>query len=546
MWTLCLFALLTVVASDTERSGCVYYERSSGSYSFKSGVDSAAVACATLVDEISTTGWSYLKVVTNENYDDYVQAFAAGYVESYLTFELIHNHWLNTQSQYCNKPSEYCSKLSDFLDKQEQYIQGELDRCEATDSYWHQIGLALTQLNGIIEGYGNATNGMDGYEISRRGFLLLNIGGDLEDLETALGAPSEESSRVVGGGSCSALIKFLPDMSDVFVGHDTWTDFTTMLRIYKLYNFSFHAFNGGTNDFIPGHQVSFSSYPATIYSGDDFYILSSHLVTIETTIGNSNDKLWHFVQPVGQVLEWLRNIVANRLANTGEEWCKLFARYNSGTYNNEWMIVDYKQFVPGHKVQSDTLWVLEQIPGYVEYHDMSHVLNEKGYWASYNAAAFPDVANMSGIPQLVAKYGDWFTHDKTPRALIFARNQTDITDMTSMYKLMRYNNFKDDPLSRCDCNPPYSSENAISARSDLNPKNGTYQFGALGLRNHGGTDSKITSFSMSKTLSCLAVSGPTHDQQPVFQWSTSPFSNVTHLGMPDRWDFDAVTIHWEG
>ena len=115
--------------------------------------------------------WSYLKVVTNENYDDYVQAFAAGYVESYLTFELIHNHWLNTQSQYCNKPSEYCSKLSDFLDKQEQYIQGELDRCEATDSYWHQIGLALTQLNGIIEGYGNATNGMDGYEISRRGFL---------------------------------------------------------------------------------------------------------------------------------------------------------------------------------------------------------------------------------------------------------------------------------------------------------------------------------------------------------------------------------------
>ena len=44
---------------------------------------------------------------------------------------------------------------------------------------------------------------------------------------------------------------------------------------------------------------------------------------------------------------------------------------------------------------------------------------------------------MSGIPQLVAKYGDWFTHDKTPRALIFARNQTEVTDMTSMYKLMR-------------------------------------------------------------------------------------------------------------
>lgn len=51
--------------------------------------------------------------------------------------------------------------------------------------------------------------------------------------------------------------------------------------------------------------------------------------------------------------------------------------------------------------------------------------------------AFPKVSNMSGIPQLVAKYGDWFTHDKTPRALIFARNQTAVTDLMSMYKLMR-------------------------------------------------------------------------------------------------------------
>ena len=55
----------------------------------------------------------------------------------------------------------------------------------------------------------------------------------------------------------------------------------------------------------------------------------------------------------------------------------------------------------------------------------------------------------------------------------------------------RYNDFQHDPLSRCNCTPPYSGENAISARSDLNPASGTYPFGALGHRSHGGTDMKV-------------------------------------------------------
>ena len=55
----------------------------------------------------------------------------------------------------------------------------------------------------------------------------------------------------------------------------------------------------------------------------------------------------------------------------------------------------------------------------------------------------------------------------------------------------RYNDFTHDPLSRCNCTPPYSGENAISARCDLNPAAGKYPFGALGHRNHGGIDMKV-------------------------------------------------------
>jgi hypothetical protein len=41
------------------------------------------------------------------------------------------------------------------------------------------------------------------------------------------------------------------------------------------------------------------------------------------------------------------------------------------------------------------------------------------------------------MQDLVAEYGDWFSYDKSPRALIFLRNQSLVRDMDSMVRLMR-------------------------------------------------------------------------------------------------------------
>ena len=51
----------------------------------------------------------------------------------------------------------------------------------------------------------------------------------------------------------------------------------------------------------------------------------------ETTFGNSNPELWKYVTPEC-VLEGIRNVVANRLATSGKDWCTYFSMYNSGTY----------------------------------------------------------------------------------------------------------------------------------------------------------------------------------------------------------------------
>jgi len=54
--------------------------------------------------------------------------------------------------------------------------------------------------------------------------------------------------------------------------------------------------------------------------------------------------------------------------------------------------------------------------------DMTGILRKETYWASYNVAAFPEIFNISGNLEMVKKYGNWFTYDKTPRALIFKRD----------------------------------------------------------------------------------------------------------------------------
>jgi len=69
--------------------------------------------------------------------------------------------------------------------------------------------------------------------------------------------------------------------------------------------------------------------------------------------------------------------------------------------------------------------------------------------------------------------------------------ETDRNEADDVINCCRYNDYTHDPLSACNCTPPYSAENAISARCDLNPANGTYPFDSLGHRSHGGTDAKV-------------------------------------------------------
>lgn len=48
----------------------------------------------------------------------------------------------------------------------------------------------------------------------------------------------------------------------------------------------------------------------------------------------------------------------------------------SGTYNNQYMVLDLKRVKPKHSLDTETLYVVEQIPSYVEFSDQTDVLRK--------------------------------------------------------------------------------------------------------------------------------------------------------------------------
>ena len=186
------------------------------------------------------------------------------------------------------------------------------------------------------------------------------------------------------------------------------------------------------------------------------------------------------------------------MTSSPKNWCDIYIQYNNGCYANEWMVLDYNYFVPGEGLKKDGFWMIEQLPGYYHMEDMTDVLNNKGFYPSFNVAYFPDIWELSGFRQKWEKWGDDYKYETSRRNLIFLRDAPKVQDLQGFREIMRSNDFRHDPLSKCEGYPGYCGSYAISARYDLNLKNGTYPRDNLGLKNHAGTDAKITSMKVSE------------------------------------------------
>jgi len=68
-----------------------------------------------------------------------VQAYAAGFLEGSLTWQLIHHHWHNTIHSICEKWPSECQQLMQFLRENNVIVRKNAELLAGTDPFWHMV-----------------------------------------------------------------------------------------------------------------------------------------------------------------------------------------------------------------------------------------------------------------------------------------------------------------------------------------------------------------------------------------------------------------------
>lgn len=517
-----------------ELNAATIYMTGNGAAKLVKGVidktSSNVAAYGTYDVELLNTGWNVLDIHAgygNETSNERLM-YAAGYLEGTLTAKDIHDHYLNMRPVFLGgRSEEVVKRVEEFLTKQLEWSRQKVKENDGKDAFWRHVGYVLAQLDGLHDGYKQAaeTEWQTDYFV----VLMLNAVGDLIDLMHKVDPenrphydemhPADLLQYVSLQGHCSALVKTTGAYEDLFLGHSSWFVYSATLRIYKHYDFNLK------DDTTAAKKMSFSSYPGFLESLDDFYLMDSQVALLQTTNNVFNMSLYELLTPES-LLAWQRVRIANHMAHSGEEWYQAFKKENSGTYNNQYMVIDLKKIHLGQNVEDNALWVVEQIPGLVEGADQSAILRA-GYWPSYNVPFYEEIYARSGYPEFVKKHGLDFSYQLAPRAKIFRRDQATVKDLKSFQHILRYNDYTHDSYS--EENPC----NTICCRGDLDSRSP---------KSSGCYDTKVADFKMALSLQSLAINGPTlGDNLTPFSWS-GPFANTSHIGLPDKYKFGWVPM----
>nr|XP_018907684.1 PREDICTED: uncharacterized protein LOC109037460 [Bemisia tabaci]XP_018907685.1 PREDICTED: uncharacterized protein LOC109037460 [Bemisia tabaci] len=420
---------------------CDYFGQNNAPDSIKKGV-----ARAYYQSKMAETGFAVLEIETQKEYPDFVQAYAAGYLEGSLTWQLIYWHWQNTVQKTCTDREDFCETIRTALAKNTDYIRQRATRHHKTDPFWHQIKLFYDQLDGLMYGYLagiRRARSRNVEELDFIDFLWINIASDLRDLEKKFNSsrdfnPSKPSLAL-------AIVKLLPDdMSKFVLGHFSAGSYSGMLRVQKKYAFGYHRTGSPESALAPGRTLLFSSYPGSLHSQDDLYLIASDkgkkLFVIGTAIQNFNTSLWDRTDLSNQIIVGPRILAANRLSVDGEMWSTMAARENSGTGNKQWLYL---------KPEKDKIriWVTEMLPGISKSKEVTQILREKGFWISSNRPHFRELQSISKVAELSTDNSTKVTldgsvpvpelSDVNPAADTLIQGQANVSDLTSLMTMLR-------------------------------------------------------------------------------------------------------------
>jgi hypothetical protein len=172
------------------------------------------------------------------------------------------------------------------------------------------------------------------------------------------------------------------------------------------------------------------------------------------------------------------------------------------------------------KLLPGTVVMVEQLPKFTIAEDISAELNRVGHIASFNLPRTPQATDaMFGSDKSSRlRSSDEMSYTRSPRAKIFARDAPNVHSVEDLKRLLRSNDYVNDPLSK-GC--PGS---AIAARYDLPMMEGA-KCSVDEPSAYGATDAKVSTTKMSQHVSAFVVGGPTRGTSatqtllPPFQWS---------------------------
>ena len=205
------------------------------------------VATAFYTDSLLEIGWDKLSIRTNPLYRDEIQAEGAGRLEGALTKERIYNFFLNLEQEV-----DINERISKFFEDQEAFVIDSVEKGEGSrDPMLYNAYLIKKQYNGMMEQYNITVE--DGRKLQKNNFHLMNYYAELFDLadkyrveiegETDYKQMDNEQLLKIflDRTHCSAMFKLKNDFSDLYFGHNTWSDYYCTIRIIKEYNFNFNT-----------------------------------------------------------------------------------------------------------------------------------------------------------------------------------------------------------------------------------------------------------------------------------------------------------------
>ena len=136
------------------------------------------------------------------------------------------------------------NNIKQFYKKNILYMEEMSLKKKDSDIYWENVYYIYKQLKGLYDGYMSVAENEK--QIGFYEFIILSDIRDAKEVEyyntndrpNFKKMTNEEIKKfTLLNSHCSALIKLADDFSDIWFGHNTWSAYNSMIRIFKEYRF---------------------------------------------------------------------------------------------------------------------------------------------------------------------------------------------------------------------------------------------------------------------------------------------------------------------